>query len=245
MERIRTLVEKLQNQLEANVLNEDMMLTTQLLYSELVLNLQTNPQPTSGGPFVLPAIPTPLIKEKLQIDPIPQPENGTTIENKVVEVLNVDDKEIEEELEQIKKNAEIKNTLSSNAKPEFNIEEKPIVQERIHPAFNVYADDKTSSEIPSINDTLKSEKTEVSEKLNDTPIKDLKKAISVNDRYVFINELFKGDEATFERSIKTINGFSIYPEAEYWIRRELKLKFAWKDSEAMRQFDQLVRRRFL
>ena len=47
------------------------------------------------------------------------------------------------------------------------------------------------------------------------------------------------------RSIKTINNFSILAEAEYWIRRELKIKTGWKDSDPfVKQFDQLVRRRF-
>ena len=74
---------------------------------------------------------------------------------------------------------------------------------------------------------------------------DLKKAIGINDRFFFINELFKGDEVMYERSIKTINGFSIYPEAEYWIRRELKLKLGWNERlDAVKQFDQLVKRRF-
>jgi hypothetical protein len=49
----------------------------------------------------------------------------------------------------------------------------------------------------------------------------------------------------YERSIKTINSFNIYPEAEYWISRELKIKLGW-DNElpVVTQFDQLVRRRF-
>ena len=63
--------------------------------------------------------------------------------------------------------------------------------------------------------------------LQDTPIRDLKKAISINDRHRFIHELFRGDETMYERSIKTINNFNIYAEAEYWIQRELKLKLGW------------------
>ena len=86
---------------------------------------------------------------------------------------------------------------------------------------------------------------EISEKLTGLPVKDLKKAIGINDRFLYINDLFRGDEAMYERSIKTINGFSIWPEAEYWIRRELKTKLGWTDdNETVKQFDQLVKRRF-
>ncbi|WP_345254657.1 hypothetical protein [Flaviaesturariibacter amylovorans] len=97
----------------------------------------------------------------------------------------------------------------------------------------------------SLNDRLKQEHVELGKKLTGGPIKDLRKGISLNDRYLFISELFRGDEAMYERSIKTINGFHILPEAEYWINRELKLKLGWPDgSETVQQFDQLVRRRF-
>ena len=97
----------------------------------------------------------------------------------------------------------------------------------------------------SLNDQLKEEKIELATALHAVPVRDLKKAIGLNDRYLFISELFRGDENMYERSIKTINGFSIYPEAEYWIQRELKVKLGWKeDNAAVILFDQIVKRRF-
>lgn len=97
----------------------------------------------------------------------------------------------------------------------------------------------------SLNDKLKGGKTELVERLKETPVKDLRKAIGINDRFLFINELFRGDENMYERCIKTINSFNIYAEAEYWISRELKVKLGWNsDSETVLHFDQLVKRRF-
>jgi hypothetical protein len=97
----------------------------------------------------------------------------------------------------------------------------------------------------SLNDRLKEEKVELVHKLKDAPIKDLRKAIGINDRFAFINELFKGDEAMYERTLKTINNFNIFSEAEFWMRRELLLKLAWKEDNAtVRHFYELVRRRF-
>ena len=97
----------------------------------------------------------------------------------------------------------------------------------------------------SLNDRLKIDKTELAAVLTESAIKDLKKGIGINDRYVFVNELFRGDEAMYERSIKTINGFRILAEAEYWIERELKVKVGWDDGKAATQhFYQLVKRRF-
>jgi hypothetical protein len=97
----------------------------------------------------------------------------------------------------------------------------------------------------SINDLHNKPVNEVSDVFEDAPIKDLKKAIGINERFLYLNELFRGDEDMYERSIKTINSFTIYPEAEFWIRRELKLKLGWDDKyNTVKQFDQLIRRRF-
>ena len=97
----------------------------------------------------------------------------------------------------------------------------------------------------SLNDILKVEIKDFASALNESPLRDLKKAIGINDRFVFINELFRGDEAMYERSIKTINNFRIMQEAEYWMIRELKVKLAWDDNKDItKHFYQLVRRRF-
>jgi hypothetical protein len=105
--------------------------------------------------------------------------------------------------------------------------------------------DVIGSGTTSLNDKLKSEVADLKSAINDTPVRDLRKAIGVNDRYVFINQLFRGDEVMYERSLKTINGFRILPEAEYWMERELKVKLGWDENrEATRHFYQLVKRRF-
>ena len=103
----------------------------------------------------------------------------------------------------------------------------------------------TATQHESLNDKLKENKTELMHVLKDSPIRDLRKAIGINDRFVFINELFRGDEPMYERSIKTINSFNIYPEAEYWMNRELKIKLGWDDTrEIVTHFYHLVKRRF-
>ena len=97
----------------------------------------------------------------------------------------------------------------------------------------------------SLNDRLKQEQLELGAILKEAPIKDLRKGIGVNDKFLFISELFRGDEDMYERSIKTINGFRILPEAEYWINRELKVKLGWNDTkDTVQHFYGVVRRRF-
>jgi hypothetical protein len=115
-----------------------------------------------------------------------------------------------------------------------------------HQAVAQELNDLIGSGSPSINDRLKETgSVDRGSQLKGSPVKELRKAIGVNDRFVFINELFRGDEPMYERSIKTINNFRILPEAEYWMERELKIKLGWDDSrEIVKHFYQLVSRRF-
>lgn len=250
MERVSTLIQKLQQQLNENSTEEQLMLTVLMLYAELNASNKNTTQPPAGSIAVtMPAVPFSVDEDKLSgnISKAAEPEIET--EEKTIEVLQVDEKEIEEELEEIKRNANAKNKMSMNAKPALlfdPVEDVPTLTHQTPWVATQKDINETAPSIPeSINEKLKEAKTELVEKLKDEPIKDLKKGIGVNDRYLFINELFRGDEAMYERSIKTINNFSILAEAEYWIRRELKVKIGWKDSDPfVKQFDQIVRRRF-
>ncbi len=175
-------------------------------------------------------------------------------EEKVVSVLEVNEEEIEAELEEIKKNAKDIERLSVHSSPQLlfdPVEDTPTLRHQNENAAEPIREinevlRQPASQNVSHNDKLKEEKTEVSHALSDAPIKDLRKAIGVNDRFLFINELFRGDENMYERSIKTINGYNIYAEAVFWIKRELKLKLGWNEKDdTVKQFDNLIKRRFL
>ncbi|MGH2643694.1 MAG: hypothetical protein ACRDE2_07100, partial [Chitinophagaceae bacterium] len=99
---------------------------------------------------------------------------------------------------------------------------------------------------PSLNDKLKRENVELATKLTESvSIRDLAKAVDINDKFLFINELFRGDRNMYERSIKTINDCSNIEDASYWIERELKIKLGWLDhNEVVQKFYQLVKKRF-
>ena len=98
---------------------------------------------------------------------------------------------------------------------------------------------------PTLNASEKIEIKEVKDQLVLEPIKDLRSAIGINDKFQFIQELFAGDEKSFEVGIKTINAFKIFPEAQFYIKRELREKNNWdEESNVVKQFDQLIKRRF-
>ena len=250
MERVETLLKKLQEQFAQKAPPQQLLLTVQMLQAEL-LHLQTSHTPTfQNDNIAITVVPV--------TEPKNHPEKNNIPEEKIVEVLKVDEAEIEAELEEIKRNAEAMQKISLQNKPHILYQEEEDIptlshQNQLKPGDTAGKPEENKKEInetvasnvSSINERLKQSKIDLGDALTEVPIRDLRKAIAVNDRFLFINELFRGDEAMYERSIKTINGFSIYPEAEYWIQRELKVKNGWNDSDEMvKQFYQLVKRRF-
>jgi hypothetical protein len=253
MDRVVTLSNKLQEQLAQNAPIDQLLVTVEMLQSELMYYRQQQPK-TEGQRAV-----SVYIAHTETDQSIPEPKVSIESEERTVEVLQVDEAELEAELEEIKRNAQAKNNMAAQNKPALLFDplediptlthQQPISSQYLKPELVKPAEvhELISREpIASLNEKLKQAKIELGDSLLEVSIKDLKKAIGVNDRFVFINELFRGDEVMYERSIKTINSFSIFPEAEYWIKRELKLKLAWDEkSEVVKQFDQLIRRRFL
>ena len=246
MERVSTLLKKLQQQLNDHSSAQSMLQTVQILQAELITKLDKK----SITDNVKVSVIMPLVFN-INAETAHHENNiaNAGSEEKVIEVLQVDEKEIEKELEEIKRNADNVNSMSSHSRPSYvydPIEEVPTLSHQDPKPDKSSLKNELPFEYPeSLNDRLKQVKIELSQSLNTAPIKDLKKAIGINDRFLFINELFRGDEAMYERSIKTIQNFSIFPEAEYWIRRELKVKIGWIDTDpVVKQFDQLIKRRF-
>lgn len=97
----------------------------------------------------------------------------------------------------------------------------------------------------SLNDRLRQQQVELAQKLGDMPVNDLRNAIGINDKYQFIQELFRGDADLYERSVKTINDFRSMQEADYWIQREIKIIQGWQDDHHLvKHFYSLLRKRF-
>ncbi|MEN0049449.1 MAG: hypothetical protein AAF806_20485 [Bacteroidota bacterium] len=88
---------------------------------------------------------------------------------------------------------------------------------------------------------------ELSEKLSASPIRDLTKAISLNDKLLFSNELFSGALVTFNEVTRTLNDMPSKADAENYLM-ELAKQHNWTEDEkqdSAKAFIKLVRRRFV
>lgn len=220
MERIQALINRLQEQVKQNADVAQMQMTVQLLQSE-INQLQRSSSRTLGTSKVAVVLPTPVTVAPVAAAPVIEKE--PEIEGAVISTPR---------------------SMPTNGQLDIHFDPMNEI-----PTFSQHNIGKEVNEAvgqqESLNDRLKENRTEVMHAIKDTPIKDLRKGIGINDRFVFINELFRGDEPMYERSIKTINSFNIYQEAEYWMNRELKIKLGWDDTrETVKHFYQLVKRRF-
>lgn len=236
MERIGVIINKLQELYQQKAAADQMIHVIQMLHSELLMLKQQEQTPERKKIAVMmPPGGIPVVVSEL-------PSNKRINKSEEVIDAHVD---VEDTLQMEKRswNGGVKEKVT-NGPDGFNVLQD--VPTLAHQPQVKELNEVIGKTVPSINDRLFEQKTELVERLKDEPLKDIKKAVGVNDRFIFISELFRGDEDMYERSLKTINRFTIFPEAEFWISRELKLKLGWSDDHpAVKQFDQLVRRRFL
>lgn len=244
MERLQQLIGKLNEQFQEKADPTQLLVTTQLIEKELLRLTSASAQVYSTSKVA-----------------VVMPNNGRNYSNNAVAAVEL--VEIREETSSAAAEAMAGKSAEALAKEEppqkHEIPQETVQQEKkpwpfdplreiptlSHQAIVKELNDVISASEYSLNDKLKENVKEVAHLLTDAPVRDLRRAIGINDRFVFISELFRGDEVMYERSIKTINGFRIFPEAEYWIERELKVKLAWDETKACtRHFYQLVKRRF-
>lgn len=217
MERVGTLINKLQEQFNQQADADKLAITAQLLLAELQM---LKPITTSRAKV---AVVMPQVAVSLPLEMPAFVQHTPKHSNKKEEATGFLFGEY----------ADIPTLIHQPAKMQVAVEPAKEINELL------------ALDIPEMNEHLNEYAVEVSTMLDETPVRDLKKAISINDRYLFINHLFRGDENMYERSIRTINGFNIFPEAQYWIQRELKVKLSWtEENPTVQLFDQLVKRRF-
>lgn len=267
MERVGVLINKLQEQLLQKADVNNMLVIAQLLHSELLFNankasanssnenkkvsvvaphaIVVSPEHQDTNAELYKPVPAPVTDPEPVAEPMPEPELPVP-DPAPLPVPRPEPEPIPHFVEQ-------KSWYSPFPPKEETPSPWPVdsvldIPTLAHQEKVVYELNDTMQQeggSASVNDKLKTNTAEMSSMLQDAPIRDLKKAISINDRHRFIRELFRDDETMYERSIKTINSFHIFAEAEYWIQRELKVKLGWDTTlELVKVFDQLVKRRF-
>ena len=84
----------------------------------------------------------------------------------------------------------------------------------------------------------------VADKLHRNPIKDLKAAIGINEKFLFINQLFDGNLQDYSSAVEKINSMNDFNAAKQ-VAAELASQMNWDvNNEHVKNFMELVERRF-
>lgn len=97
-----------------------------------------------------------------------------------------------------------------------------------------------------LNDSLKSkEKQTLADKLAKSGGKSMMKMLTLNQRFMFVNELFEGNQNQFLSAIEQIDGMDNYKEASSHIKKSFADKYNWDmETEEVQEFMVLVEKRF-
>lgn len=88
--------------------------------------------------------------------------------------------------------------------------------------------------------------TDLAERLGETPVQDLTMAMSINDRLLYVNELFGRDQSALKDSLTILNRYDSFPAAKNFLM-SLAEQYQWvreERTEIAHNFIKLVKRRY-
>jgi hypothetical protein len=98
----------------------------------------------------------------------------------------------------------------------------------------------------TVNDVFKpQEKPTLADRLSKGNGKNLKQQLTLNQRFMFVNELFDGNQKEFMSALDEVEGMENYKEAYAFIKKTYVTKYEWDlEAEEVQEFMELVGKRF-
>ena len=96
----------------------------------------------------------------------------------------------------------------------------------------------------TLGESMMQEDLTLAAKLQQNPVRDLKSVIGINDKFLFVNELFGGSMEKYNKSVENLNDLKTLNGAMIYLN-ELKIELQWNSSnEAYQKLTELVKRKF-
>ncbi len=97
----------------------------------------------------------------------------------------------------------------------------------------------------TLNENFKKTSASLADSHSNQKIDSLKNAISINQRFSFINELFEGDNLTYYQAIQTLDAMPEPEQAKLYVTQDLASKYDWgKKQEHVHKLLRLIDRKF-
>lgn len=101
--------------------------------------------------------------------------------------------------------------------------------------------------VPTLNELLSAGKSggNIADKISFNEVKDLKSMIKLNDKLMFIRDLFSGYSLAYSEAIELVNRCDTFEAAENFLKQNYALKNKWSDKQStVDQFYEVLNRRF-
>lgn len=179
--------------------------------------------------------------KKTEIPKIEVPkEQPEVVKTRIIETPKQETPKVEQPKEESNPKIEVKEIVKKE--PEPKVETPKVEQPK-----KVASTNEFNEEYEEL--FLFKEATDISQKLSESPILDLTKALGLNEKFLFINELFGGDAAKFKAAIDVFNEpMDSFDKARAYMEKELVEQFDWLNKlkkTVAKDFVKLVRRRYL
>lgn len=132
---------------------------------------------------------------------------------------------------------------------EENMDEEytPIIEETDSPAKDSTINETFSEETPTINEKFESESqpSSIAEVHETEKISEIQKSISVNQRYMFLNDLFGGDGEVYETALIQVENCASFDDSVELLVQNYSKKFEWDmNSDEVKELLKVIFKRF-
>jgi|GEM_PF-1785783 len=186
--------------------------------------------------------------------PIVEKLEGMT-EKPIIASVNIQPEYIESKLEQpteniipeIKIHPTVEHEIPKHIQPEI-LREAHI--EPIKPAVQYTSqEEKYMPQSPITNENtsknIHTESQRLGDKLRFQKLDDLHKAVTLSDKFLYMNELFEGENNTYKEAVDMLNRLGSQVEAEQYMN-SLSARYRWADKpKTEKKFRELVSRKFI
>lgn len=185
--------------------------------------------------------PEPEVEEAETVPAVTEETENRAADEKIIPVIEHIKEEIEEEPVSDYKTEPVK-------EPVFTFESAPVQEDLFTPAqSHTPAEDIRPAAKPTLNDILSGQTSvrNVNTDSSRAQIKDLKQAISLNDKMRYIKDLFNSYNLAYAEAIDLINKMPDFKSADEFLQRNYAVKNNWASKqETVDQFYELLNQRF-
>lgn len=166
----------------------------------------------------------------------------------------LDAEPIEDEPKEINPGPALTEEEAEESVPDPLPEPEPVVQEVIIEEKIVSLSEEKPTEavkepehVPTVNDLISAQMNQstLGTQLTSQPVKDLKSIISLNDKLLFIKDLFNGYNLAYSEAIELLNRFDNFEAADKFLKANYAAKNNWTSKQSTADhFYELLNRRF-